>query len=177
MLALEQILEQDPEFTNARIMLGKIHYFQKDFSAAVREFKQAHGTDPRSDNALFWLAKAQSLQEDTREAALRNLDLLLEHNSAHLEAWRIKGELHERRGEIREAIVAYSMAVSQSGEIARSAVRLGALYLQAGLDKKAEEHFAQARVLGVDNPAVEDQIRAARKHARSNQEHNIHKER
>lgn len=158
----EEAVAADSGFTNARIALGKIEYYNRKFAEAERTFQAAVDKDEASINALIWLARAQSMQEGGNERALQTLNRIVERGSGEIEAWRLKGMIHEGRGETDQAIAAYSNAVNEARKGSRASIQLAALYRRAGLSEMAEKHFEYAMLLSGGDPAVRRELEALR---------------
>ncbi|WP_016760056.1 tetratricopeptide repeat protein, partial [Leptospira weilii] len=59
-----QALEMDSDSIRTMIMLGKIHYYKKDFEKAEEIFQDAVNKDQCNANAAYWLSKIESLRSD-----------------------------------------------------------------------------------------------------------------
>lgn len=155
---LEEILAEDADFANARIMLGKIEYFNRNFERAQSQFEQAHDAAPQNANARVWLARTLLLDSEERARALEILNDLVQSDSAHAEAWYLKGRVHQLQGDSSQAIAAYNSALSRGRSIALAHAELGGLYLEAGLPDDAQRHFRLAVLIGDGDPGIRDRI-------------------
>lgn len=159
----EEILEEEPGNINARFMKGKVLYYHSEIEKARVEFETVLNEDESHTGARFYLAGIQSLKKETQDEALKNLDRLLARSGDHIEAWHLKGVIHEKRKELDKAIPAYRAAVFLAQKAAYSRIRLGALYARAGMKEKAESEFRGAACLGGGSREVQEEIARARK--------------
>ena len=160
--AYKEILADNPEQSGARVMMGKLIYYQRKFKAAEKEFAQAYESDPTNLNALFWLAKAQSLIPGKEGEALKNITRVLDKDDGRIEAWHLKGLLQEARKDLKGALASYRYAVSQGRKLALVHIQLGILYRKARLPEAAEREFRTAETLGAGDANLLKQIKVAR---------------
>ena len=158
----EEVVEEEPNFTNARIMAGKVHYYERRFAKAERVFQEAVDNDSCNSNALFWLSKVQSLNPARQESALENINLLLERDSGNLEAWHIKGLILEHKGKVPEAMRAYRTALLERRKLAMVHFQLAKLYQKAAMNEMALKHLDSAMALSDGDASLQREIVLAR---------------
>ena len=160
---LDSILEKNPNFDNAYVMIGKIQYYDHEFTRAENSFSTAYELNDYNLEALFWRAKTRSIQNNEQKTrdALVDLNKVLEMNNTHIEAWYLKGLIHEKHKEINKAIHAYKNAISIGQKLSLVHLQLGMLYHKAELPTKAEPHFRSALMQNSD-PKMLEKIKAMR---------------
>ena len=156
-------ISKDGKFLPARIMLGKLLYYQHKLPEAGRQFESVLSREPHNIDGLLWMAKVDSRGPDrpSWERAVQRLDTLLERDSSHVEAWYLKGTVLEQQGKIPESIAAYRSATKNGEYLALAHLRLAIVYRKAGLTDQAELQLRQATVVSQDNPALLTQVRKA----------------
>ncbi|MCE9598396.1 MAG: tetratricopeptide repeat protein [Spirochaetia bacterium] len=142
-----EILDSDYDHTPARIMIARIYYFNRNFEQAHKELENAIDRNPSSIDALFWLARVQSVMPEKKEEALRTLANLLENDGGHIDALLLKASLHEEKKQTHEAIAAYRAVTEREESIARAHARLGMIYGSVGLDSMRKISLTKAALL------------------------------
>ena len=151
---LTEILDVAPDYPGVRVMLGKVHYHKQDYKKALELFEDAADANPGDLGARTWMARSYRIQGDS-EAALQAINQVVQMEGANIEAWYLKGQIHEGRSELDDAFAAYQYGLREGEKLALIHIRLEALYRDAGLPQRAEEHRAQAVSLlrGLGSPA------------------------
>ncbi len=155
---VNELLDLAPGHTNARVLRGRIANYQKDYSAAIRDFAQAADDDAANTDALLWLARAQSLIPDGEvsggfaggpNAARATREGLVVSNSGNPAAWFLLGTLYERQAEpqLDAAIAAYRYGLVAGQNVQDIHLRLAEIYLAAELPDRARPHLNAALAL------------------------------
>jgi tetratricopeptide (TPR) repeat protein len=151
--AYKSALDADASLHAAQIGVARTLYYQREYAAAEAPLLDLLRKEPCHVHARIWLARVQSLQKDRADQALATADAGLACGPS-AELWRLKGMLHESRGELTAALAAYRSAIAVTRESAQAAVQLAALYQQLGQG----DRYAQARALALrlagDDPTV-----------------------
>ncbi len=155
----EKVLAEEPDSTTAAVMAAKIYYFKMEFPRAEKVLVDSCEQDGPSIDCLFWLAKTRSVMTGRQAQALETLELLLSRDSAHIEAWILKGRLLEKQGRMPQAIDAYHFAINESKKAAPAHMRLSELYREYGMPPQSAEEYQSAMELSRDNPALREQIK------------------
>ena len=158
----EEVLAKYPGFVPARVMEGKVHYFGGRIDRARESFARA--VDDEGDNldALYWLARVQSLNPETHEAALSTIRRILAKDSTHIDAIYIQGRILRKTGKTSEALAAYQTAIQKGKKIALIHVEIGRIYKELELTAEAERHFQAAQVLSGQDPELQKEIALSR---------------
>lgn len=152
--ALQDVLKDNPDHINARIMLGKILYYNQNYEEAETAFTEAVNQDDNKLDAVLWLAKTRTLLNKTDEG-MRNIDHFISRDSNNIEAWYIKGLLHEQKGDTKEAMAAYSYAISKGQHLALVHMRLANIYKESSLPDMAQKHFRMAAAITNDKETLD----------------------
>lgn len=169
--AIDEILDLDPTHTNARILRGRIAYYDKKYDEAEIDFREAWIQDSSSIDALLWLARSQSLRTDESGesvpktgpvAAIASLELLVEKDPGNTAAWYLLGTLYEGQGQIDRAIAAYRYGLVAGQNLGLIHVRLAELYGEADLIEQARPHLEAAAIFARSNPELQRRVAAAR---------------
>lgn len=157
-----KVLDEDPDYTQARVMIGKIFYVQRKFDEAEAEFRSARDRDPASMDAAIWTARTIAAQSEARiPEAQAIIEDVLQNDNHNIEAWFLKGRFHESRDQIPDAIGAYRYGVQAGRSLGAMHYRLARLYQAAQLNDQAVIHLRAAAVIAADNPELLQEIRAA----------------
>lgn len=159
---LEDILKVDSNYTPALLMQAKILYYGQNMADAQEAFRTALRSDPESVDAAVGLARVLALEESGREEALQLANSAVGRSSTSVEAWYVKGLVHERRGEVDQAIAAYRTAANEGRRLALVHLQLGQLYRRAGLAPQADFEFKLAEALSLGDATMRQQIETAR---------------
>ncbi|MCE9598405.1 MAG: hypothetical protein K8S54_10595 [Spirochaetia bacterium] len=142
-----EIVETDPQHTGAQVMVGRILYYDRKFVEAEKLLAQTTSKHSDSIDALFWLARVQSVIPGKKEEAMKNLETLLQRDGSRVDALVLKGMLHEEKKEVSQAIVAYRAATQTEQEIGQAYFRLASIYSAAGLDDMKRKALVRAALL------------------------------
>ncbi|MBX7057215.1 MAG: tetratricopeptide repeat protein [Leptospirales bacterium] len=164
-LLLEEILKEDSDYTPALLMQAKILYYAQNMDAAEEAFRAAQRSDSRNIDAMVGLARVLALKAEGRDEALALIQDAVGRSGASVEAWYVKGLVHERRGEVDQAIAAYRAAANEGRRLSLVHLQLGQLYRRAGLQEQSEYELKLAEALSLGDPAMRRQIDAARSSA------------
>ena len=156
------ILNNDPDYTNARVMIGKIHFFNNKIKTAEEHFREARDRDDRSIDALYWLARVQGKNPRKHDIALKNLELLLKMDGNHIGAWYEKGLLLELRKDNKGAMNAFRLAASKGSKIGYAHLKLARIYKNSGITAMSEKEFARAEFFARGDAFLAKRIARAR---------------
>lgn len=158
----QTILEANPGFVPARVMTGKIHFFGGRIDRARITFQEAVDVEGDNLDALYWLARVQSLDPSTHQRALENIQLILAKDSTHIDAIYVQGRILQKSGKTSEALAAYQTAIQKGKKIALIHVEIGRIYRELNLNTEAERHFQAAVALGGQDPQLQKEIALSR---------------
>ena len=147
-----EMLDRAPDDSTARILLVRIEYYRQNTEAAEKHAQALLDSNPDHYGALLWLARIWSNQEAKVADAMQLIERALRIETRSTEAWYLKGILHERQGQLADAITAYQAAAADNRP-ALVHLRLAELYKRADLAAKAETHLKLAKVFGAKLPA------------------------
>jgi tetratricopeptide (TPR) repeat protein len=147
-------------------MLGKLDYVAGDMSAAERHFQAVAERSPPNLDGLLWLARVRSHEDRDVPGALAALDAVLTADSGNPEAWHLKGNLHERQGDLEQAMACYRYGMQSRKHLARIYLRLSAIYAQGDLPDESRRYLEDAAVLARDDPYLRKEVEAVRKAGR-----------
>ncbi len=151
-----KVYDADDAYTNAGLMAAKILYYNKDYAGAEAQLRRM--TDD-SLAAQVWLARALAAQ-DQNDEALKLAELALQSDAGNIDAWMVKGELHEKSGDTAGAMAAYGAALAEGRKLAMVHLRLADLYARADLKDAAREQFRRAVDLSDGDPTIRSAAQA-----------------
>lgn len=140
---LTEVLDEAPGYPGVRVMLGKIHYHQQEYERALELFESARDENSADLTALTWIARTQRIRGETT-AALAAIDEVVRYSPSNVEAWYLKGQIHESTGQLDDAIASYRYGLQQGENLALIHLRLAELYGDAGFEDRADLHRADA---------------------------------
>lgn len=144
-----QILEVEPNNSDALHLLGVIAYQVKNYDVAVDLISQAIQINDTAPNFYNSLGNALSDQGKLEEAlACYRQVLALDPNFA--EAYRNLGVVFKNQGLLDEALEHYQRAIDLQPDLVDAHISLGVVFLEQGLLTKAIESCEQALVLNPD---------------------------
>ncbi|RHX85452.1 tetratricopeptide repeat protein [Leptospira stimsonii] len=147
-----QILEIEPDSVSTMIMLGKIHYFKKNFDLSLEKFTEASEEDRCNATAQYWKSKVESLSVENRKEAKERLSSILGNIPSRWEVEYTLGTILESEGKIEDALSLYNHATAESSKLALVYLRLGKIFKKAKRDKMAEQYFNRAKLLSEESP-------------------------
>jgi len=154
-LAINQfkaVLRLNPRHVGATHDLGLALAKLGKMRQSIEYFHKALELDPDYAEAYFNLSTAYYRMEQPQIGA-EYLQRCLELNPNHNKALLRKGELAERRGEIRSATQIYAHYLKNNPADQSIRARLGSLYFQQGLDENAKIELLKA-VKKVQNSSI-----------------------
>ncbi|MCR9145167.1 MAG: tetratricopeptide repeat protein [bacterium] len=151
-----EVVDQAPGNAAARILVTRVEYYRKNFEAAAEHCGAVLDDNPEHFGALLWLARIWSTEEGKEREAMALIHRALRIETRSPELWYLKGLLHERMGEVADAITAYRVGTADN-RIALSHIRLSELYAKAELNERRDHHRKMATVLGAQKTAAADQ--------------------
>ncbi len=141
---LRKALALDPGLADVHFHLASVLYDQKDYDAAVAEFRATVQLDPKNAFALNNLAYLFAERSRDLEEGLALVDRALElepGNSAFLDT---KGWLLFRLGRFDEADTWVSRAIAAQAEVSELHLHKGEIALARGRYEEAGDHFEKA---------------------------------
>ncbi|MBL8021331.1 MAG: tetratricopeptide repeat protein [Leptospirales bacterium] len=143
----QEITDADSDHTGAHVMIGRILYYDRKFGEAEKVLAETVSRQPESVDAIFWLARVQSVIPAKKEEAMKNLEILLQRDGSRVDALVLKGMLHEEKKEVSQAIVAYRAATQHEQDIGQAYFRLASIYSTAGLEDMKRKALVRAALL------------------------------
>lgn len=129
----KQVVENAPDFPDARYHLGLVYYQQARFREAAEAFKQTLKFLPRDVEALVKLGLASYRAEETLQA-VNAYRAALEIQPYHVEALNNLGLAYQELGQFDEAVAVYQEALRLSPDLAEVQANLAtASELQRGI--------------------------------------------
>ena len=141
---LREVLQKKPSFIQAQLMLGRLYFYEQRFKLAETVFLEANNLDESNLTAKYYLALAYVQNTKRQTEALRLLNLITDKNQNFLQAWQLKGQIYEHRGDLRNAIQSYRRAILESRIIEISHRKLGNLYQKVEIQDKARMYLKSA---------------------------------
>ena len=124
-----QVLDAQPDFSQARLMLAMVLLQQHRTEDCIREVRYLLTSDPRNGFAYNILGSAQLLQKDY-DAAMESFDRAIEINPDLVGVYLKKGHLLFNRGETELAETALLEALSLSPDVLNYRFMLASFYLK-----------------------------------------------
>jgi predicted O-linked N-acetylglucosamine transferase (SPINDLY family) len=150
-VALQQALLIVPDHPAALTSLGRLLYARGEFESAAHCFERSLAAGVPAGEALINLANTRIAQRRWSEAEA-DLQRSLAFDPQSADGWYLLGFLHERRGELREAIAPYEKSMALQAR-PRTAHNLGLVFDQLG-DWQAAARMMQ-RALQLDPNLLE----------------------
>jgi len=135
-----EAVKADASLLNARLMLAKVHYYEKNFDAALKEVEHMLKKDDDHVGALYWKARILVVRPSEKSADTEAMTLLtrvLELDGHHLPARSLLALLYEKNEKYREALHEYLVILSEEESLIDARANLGGLYSRLGLREKA----------------------------------------
>ena len=122
---------------------GRAHFDRKDFHSAAHLFREAVNLDPSQGHYHYFLGVTLSVLSQARKAH--------NHDEGCHVTCKIGGALVRNQRVRREAEQHLLLAAELDRKNPEIRVRLGLLYKDAGMEKKAEQYFNEALMLDGSN--------------------------
>jgi arylsulfatase A-like enzyme/Tfp pilus assembly protein PilF len=151
---IEQVLERDPDDSEAHFERGAGFWEQKRFAEAAEEFRESLAINPHAEGSLFALAQAlvQLGQFDEAERSYREA---LEQDPVHVEAHVSLGNLLKSQKRVAEAEEHYREALKYTPGLVEAHDNLAILLSEQERWAEAGEHFRRAVELAPQNPQLQ----------------------
>ncbi|MBI6547031.1 MAG: tetratricopeptide repeat protein [Cyanobacteria bacterium NC_groundwater_1444_Ag_S-0.65um_54_12] len=140
---LRETIAREPQYTDAYIRLGMVLREQKRLDEAVRSFELAILNDQKAVMARYQLAQICAGREDYKRA-LSQLHFVKNLVSDYIPAYVLQGDIYQRLGDHRQAIVEYVRATQLGRADAALCWRLGRSFMAIRDRLQAVKAFEQA---------------------------------
>lgn len=136
-------LEQEPEFTAARLNLGRIQMLMKDFDAALATFDAVARADPASSDVHNLIGNVHMDRGDLKraEAAFQRAFAI---NPRDTHARNSLGLLYQAQGRTAEALAQFMQVVKQDPDYAEAFNNIGLIHRMRGATGEAIDWFRRA---------------------------------
>lgn len=145
-----EALEMDADLLNARLMLAKIYYYNKNYAAAISSADSMLGKDPDHAEALYWKARSMVMScgdNNSEPVSLLVRSLEIEGHNTH--ARLLLGMIYEKNSQYTEALHQYMEVVEHEEDIISARCCLSILYRRMGFNERAERELAAAERIAV----------------------------
>jgi tetratricopeptide (TPR) repeat protein len=152
----QTVVEQDPEYYNAYMQLGKLHTLQNN-ELAVQYLNTALRLNPRSTEALY----ARGLYYQNRgdyDNANRDYDSLLRIDPVFKSAYYNKGYILMLNKKYPQAIEEFNMAIQSERYYKEAYYMRGLCYRYIRKEDKAQEDFKMALKIDPDYEMARKQV-------------------
>lgn len=143
-----RLLDNNPLFTGAYILLGDINENKNKIEEAIRNYEKALEIEPQNDmaKAKYTYLLVKNDQYDKAITSLSELQKQMEHfiNPAQLEIMVDTGILLAEKNELESALAVLQKVVEISPSHPEAWLNLGMVYLKYGQIDKAQEHYQKA---------------------------------
>ncbi|MGE5707045.1 MAG: tetratricopeptide repeat protein [Bacteroidota bacterium] len=126
----------DPKLLDAHLRLGLLYQEQGRKPEAVRAFEQAIYMDRTSVPARLFLAQLCIQMEDFKRA-LAQLHYISALENATVETLMLRGDIHHKLGDLRQASIEYARALELKGDDPELCWKHGSSLLALGEKRKA----------------------------------------
>ena len=149
--------KKDPSFINARILEGKIYFFEGDYEQAYKFFKKLTRKVERSQDALLYLIRT-CLELDKLDEAEKLIKDGLKFNSSDWQLYYLYSVLEGKRGnqDKRLAFCRKSRTLLTASE--KLYVELAEIYLTLGLKSNAVSYLEQAKLVSAEPSLIDSLI-------------------
>ena len=135
----ETIYKLNPGFEKTRFYLGKLHFYDKNFSRSFELFLE-HWKDKKEFYALEWVIISGVYAKRNAVEIHAYIQIYLNHHPNNPEILYWKGFLEEKSGNLEDAIFSYKKSLEFSNQLIRPAQKLKNIYSKAGLSEKSREY-------------------------------------
>ncbi len=156
---LQELYSIQPNYLDTGMMLGKLHYFDLEFTLAENYFNEAYKRESSNLNALLWIIKSEYMNGKKPEDILMKTKTYLEHENTNPEVLFIRGRLLEKVGKIDEAILSYTKATQNLHSVALSYIHLGLIFKKAELFERYEKSIKKAKAISEDDLILSTEIK------------------
>lgn len=143
----EKSLEIESNHVPTLFMLGKIDYYQQNFTSSEINFEKLLTEKKCHPAGIYWLNKIRSLDESKRKEALKELQELSDILPNRWELIYSIGTVLEEEGRISEAIQLYQEAILEEKKLSPIYVRLEKIYEKAGYPEEARKYSLKKKLL------------------------------
>lgn len=143
-------LDASPDFANALVMLGKVHFFSGKTDEAETCLTKALAISSAHGEALYYMARIQMLRKNTAKA-IASLESILETDPGNARANYALGELYAGTADYKNAFLHFNNALEEEPMLARIRLAYATVLAKAGLKDRARKMLEPA----LDYPASE----------------------
>lgn len=147
-LKIFQELAEKKDLPSAYLMAGKVHYYQNNFSKALKYFKESLEKQECNLDSKYWIVRAMAKMEKNSFPKQKEiLEEILTQDAYHLDARILLAGLYEKQGKLDKALFHYEAAMQQISKLAVVSLRLGRIYQKAQFPDKAKNYYQLAQIL------------------------------
>lgn len=162
----QQAIDRNPNHTDSLNMLAVYHHSTGQKKDALNLWRRAqlHAPHHPTIQANLISALLEQSQHHIQQDQLRRAEHLAEEATGvqpqHLGCWMLLGDIRRRRGQRREAFVAYQRALSIDETRPEIHHNIGNLLKESGQNEQAIAAFRRALALGSTHPATQHALAA-----------------
>ncbi len=140
---LKMAVESEPEFAEARAMLGYVNEKLGRQDDAMNEYREAIRIDPGNYMANFNIGYLYARQ-GKKDKAVKSLNMAIERNPDSTDALTLLGVVYQSGGKFDDAIGAYRDALKINPELDVAHTNIGNIYYKMGRHEKALKEYQKA---------------------------------
>ncbi|MBN1533513.1 MAG: tetratricopeptide repeat protein [Spirochaetes bacterium] len=137
-------LDADGSLLNARLMLSKICYYEKNFTGALEHQDRILRENPDHIGALYWKGRTLAVSAAKDTEAIACLTRVVEQDGHHVPARQLLALLYEKNRKYADALYQYQSIAQEEESLINARANLGILYLRMGLKDKSRGEIAAA---------------------------------
>jgi tetratricopeptide (TPR) repeat protein len=149
--------KKDSSFINAKILEGKIYFFEGNFDESYKLFKKMHKKVERSQDALLYLIRT-CLELDKLDEAENLIKDGLKFNSTDWQLYYLYSVLEGRRGNQDKRLAFCRKCRTLLTASEKLYVELAEIYLSLGLKSNAVSYLEQAKLVSMEPGLIDSLI-------------------
>jgi len=132
-----------PRFSSNSFMLGKLHFFNKNYKEAEEIWAETLKRNPDHLDTIKWLSRLYLIRDKAGKAESL-VTGALGNSSEDPELLILMGKIKRAQSKLSAAIEFYIKAQAFEEKIAEAHIDLAEIYREFGLDQKAEQELEKA---------------------------------
>jgi len=145
-VAGDPVLAQRRDLANF-MRLGDLLAERGHYDAALIEYGKAESSDANGSPLLATRVAAAYVSMNNWRRAMAAIESSLKDYPDYADSHKMKGLIHAHKGQVRQAISAYLLAVAINPFDVETQEALSTLYTQSGQERAAARHARQLRIL------------------------------
>jgi len=152
----KELVNSDPNFINARFMLGKAQYFGGDRKACIETWENALKINPNHIDTLIWLGKLYYYDKANKDKAVDLFNKVLALDSLNIQANYSLASAFLEKNDYKKALIHFNNSYENEFHLAQIHAEMAKMYVSLNLKDKAFSELNKAKIMSGSSSTLKD---------------------